>query len=162
MNPPAELRAFGAAIGAATAPAVAWAQGWGKTGDARPGVWLLAIVALAALGAWALPLFFPRVSGVADSESESHSHSPELATSHALGPGFGALWGFSLALIGGSFVAFPLGPALGAPTGLLTGAATTWLAQRPLLRRHLPASVLLALSALASAGLGLGALHLLL
>jgi hypothetical protein len=95
-GPAIPARWLGAAIGAATGPAVGFGQAWGRTGDGRAWVWV-----------------FTR-----DGERSGE-----------IGPGFGSLFGFSVGLVGGAFVAFPMGSAIGALGGVVAGASAVLAAR---------------------------------
>lgn len=111
-GPAIPARWLGAAIGAATGPAVGFGQAWGRTGDGRAWVWVFAILVLAFLGAVTLPVF-----------TRDGERSGEI------GPGFGSLFGFSVGLVGGAFVAFPMGSAIGALGGVVAGASAVLAAR---------------------------------
>jgi len=139
-----EARWLGAAIGAATGPAVGFGQAWGRTGDGRAWVWVFAVLVLAFLGAVTLPVFVRKGAGASGED-------------HEVGPGFGALFGFTVGLVGGAFVAFPMGSAIGALGGLVAGAGAVFGA-RMLSRRAVGAEVAAGLGSVLGAALALGVL----
>jgi uncharacterized protein YqgC (DUF456 family) len=107
------LRRLGAAIGAASGPAAAYAQGWAGTGDGRWHVWVLGIAVGALLGAVTYPLFF----------TPEHVHK-------RFGASFAALFGFAVGLVAGAFVAFPMGSVMGACAGAIAGPVVVSIARR--------------------------------
>lgn len=140
-----DARWLGAAIGAATGPAVGFGQAWGRTGDGRAWVWVLAVLVLAFLGAVTLPVFVRKGPGASGHET------------HEVGPGFGALFGFAVGLVGGAFVAFPMGSAIGALGGLVAGAGAVFGA-RVLRSRAVGPEVAAGLGSVVGAALALGVL----
>ena len=107
------LRRLGAAIGAASGPAAAYAQGWAGTGDGRWHVWVLGTLVGALLGAVTYPLFFTP-------EHDDKRH----------GVPFAALFGFAVGLVAGAFVAFPMGSVMGACAGVIAGPVVVLIARR--------------------------------
>lgn len=113
---PSSMRRLGAALGAASGPVAAFAQGWAGTGDGHWYIWLLATVCGALLGALSYPIFW---------EDED-----TFEGGRAFGVGFAALFGFAVGLVSGAFVAFPMGSVMGAAGGALAGAVVMVLARR--------------------------------
>jgi hypothetical protein len=111
------LRHLGAALGAAPGPVAAFGQSWSGIGDGRAHVWILTTLVGALLGAVVFPIFWPR--------GEAGRGEPRPYDA-----GFAALFGFSVGLLAGAFVAFPMGAAMGALGGALAGGVTAFLARR--------------------------------
>lgn len=97
----------GAALGVAVGPVAGWAQAWSGAGDGRWYIWVLASLVGALVGALGLPVFF------ADDESAERD----------LVPWFGAAFLFTIGILAGAAVAFPMGAVMGSLCGLLGGAA---------------------------------------
>jgi hypothetical protein len=107
-------RRLGAALGVSVGPMAGWGQLSSGTGDGHAGVWVLGAAVGALVGALALPLFF------ADDE----------ALERGMSPAFGALFLFSVGLLAGAFVAFPMGAVAASVVGAGAGAVGTVLFRR--------------------------------
>ena len=104
-------RRIGAALGATTGPLAGFGQAVTGAGDGSWYVWLLATVVGALIGAFGLPV-------ILTTETEREA---------GLTPWFGAAFTFAVGLLGGAFVAFPMGAVVGSIGGLVAGAlAVFW------------------------------------
>ena len=104
-------RRVGAALGASIGPVAGWAQHWSGSGDGRWYIWVLAALMGALAGALAMPIFF-------DSDE---------ACEDGLTPAFGGLFVFSVGLLAGALVAFPMGAVMGSLCGAAAGVVGTLL-----------------------------------
>jgi glucose uptake protein GlcU len=107
-------RRLGAALGVSVGPMAGWGQLSSGTGDGHAAVWLLGAAVGAFVGALALPLFF----------------EDDAALERGMTPVFGGLFLFSVGLLAGSFVAFPMGAVAASVVGAGAGALGTLLFRR--------------------------------
>jgi len=113
----AEARLLGLAIGAGVGPAGGFAQAWSGNADGRWHVWLLMTALGALIGAASLPVFMP-----AEGTARAARREP-------FGLGWLALFGFSVAVVAGTFAAFPVGASMG-PIGGAAGGVVAGLVWR--------------------------------
>lgn len=144
--PMGDARRLGLVIGLATGPAGGYAQSWSGIGDGRWHVTVLMTLVGALLGALTLPVFIDR-----DRAPSGLDAAPDART---LSLPFLALFGFAVAVVGGTFAAFPVGSSVGSVGGAV-GAVAAGLAWRvrPLVARPAARGVLAAALAI-TAGWG--------
>ncbi|MFO0748974.1 MAG: hypothetical protein U1F43_25405 [Myxococcota bacterium] len=145
LGPTRDVRGLGLAIGAATGPAGGFAQSWSGVADGRWHVWALMTLVGALLGALALPLFADRPAPAADAAPDL----PSLPRPDFSLP-FLALFGFAVAVVAGTFAAFPVGASVGSLGGAAGGvvAGLVWRIRRlDQSRARTPATALVAAGA---------------
>jgi len=120
-----EARLLGLAVGLSVGPAGGFVQAWSGNADGRWHVWLLMSAVGALVGAASLPVFVPRApDGVAG--------AGDAGVARALGLGWLTLFGFVVAVVAGTFAAFPVGASMGGVGGAAAGlvAGLVWHVRR--------------------------------
>jgi hypothetical protein len=110
------MRAEGAVYGALCGPSIGYGVVYSGIGDGRWPVWVLATAIAAILGAAVWPVFHRAARGA------DETWDPARDAWRPSGPGFAALFGFCVGMIGGAFAGFPMGSVFGALGGAVGGA----------------------------------------
>jgi len=117
-----------------------WAQHWSGSGDGRWYIWILASLVGALVGAFAMPIFF-------DSDE---------ACEAGLTPVFGGLFVFTVGLLAGAMVAFPMGAVMASICGAAAGAVGTFFFRRTRQTWATQASLRLGATSALTTALGFG------